>query len=512
MKRKIFRIFTLFLVIVIIFSIGSFQIANSANTQPYFVLISIDACRADYLEKVDMPNLKKLALSGTQYKNAFVGQLRNDTPPGHTTIATGSFPKNDGIIGFTWKNQETNKTVNVTTWEAVTTGLMTKTIKESGCTSIGTLLKEKYPDAKIAALSSDKFYAAAGLGAESADYILFSKNEKSTDPKTRGTTYLSPTGVNGHLAPADIMNDPTLRKQKTNLIDGDTWVIDLAIKILDKIKPQAMLINLPQTDESGHATGGITKMDTMSTVLKNVDVQIKRLIDAYKKAGIYDQTIWIVTADHGMTPHLNTIDDKLITKILDKQVAVPGGRTDYYLIKPENAWTIAESIAVLNIKGIRAVYYKTTDQQGKYIYIPAFTTSSILSKDLDFCYRYLLATYTSGKSPDLVIIPNENWKFKGNKMPGDHGSATWLNQHIPLIISGPGIKSGFNSDSVARLVDIAPTIVTLLGLKLEKMDGTVLADSLLKPTKDQIQKQNNLKHWLTPPMNAFREVSDLDIK
>jgi hypothetical protein len=208
-----------FLVTLTIFLIGSMILVppflknvQSASQKPYILLVSIDACRADYLDLVDMPNLKMLADTGAKFSNVWVGQLRNDTPPGHTTLSTGTFPKNDGILGFSWKDPTTKKIVNVTSWEAVTSGQMTNTIQQSGCTSIGTIVKNTYPDAKVVAVSSNKYYAAAGLGAQSADYIIFNKNDKSSDKKTKGAKTLEISGVTGFMPPKELINDPSFKR------------------------------------------------------------------------------------------------------------------------------------------------------------------------------------------------------------------------------------------------------------------------------------------------------------
>jgi hypothetical protein len=506
MKKIILMVMSVFLLGSLMFVPSSIKRVQSAGYKPYVLVISVDACRADYLDQVDMPNFKILASSGSTFSNAWVGQLRNDTPPGHTTIATGSFPKNDGILGFSWKDPKTNKVVNVTSWEAVTAGLMTKTIQQSGCTSIGSIVKSSYPDAKVVAISSNKYYAAAALGAQSADYIIFNKNDKSSDKKTKGAKTLELAGVKGFMPPQLLLDDPSFKRSIKNPTDGDTWATDVAIRILELVKPQVILLNLPLTDEAGHASGGITKMEVMSPVLKNVDVQLGKLIDAYKKAGIFDQTLFVVTSDHGMTPRLKTIDDTILKNILTGQVAFPGGRADYYLNIPGNAWFIAEMISAYKIEGIDAVYYKTTNEKGAYVYNPTVTATEVLSKELISCYRYLGATYASAKSPDLILITKENWKFGNSKMVGDHGQATWDNQHIPLLFAGLGVKKGV-SDGSARLVDIAPTIIALMGLKPDKMDGIVLADILQTPTSKDLEKLATLNKWLKPLMQAFKDIS-----
>ncbi len=59
-----------------------------------------------------------------------------------------------------------------------------------------------------------------------------------------------------------------------------------------------------------------------------------------------------------------------------------------------------------------------------------------------------------------------------------HGGFSWGAQHIPLIIAGPGVHPG-HSHFPAKLVDIAPTIERLMGLKIPAgVDGVVLADAV----------------------------------
>jgi len=390
-------------------------------TAKYLVFISIDACRPDYFEFSQIPNIKRLMAEGVSYKQAWVGQLRNNTPPGHTTMATGAFPKNDGILCFAWRDPVANLGGWPTSWEKVTSGVMTKIIAESGATSIGTLYKKVHPQAKVVAISSDKFYAAAGLGAESADYILFNMAQTPGE-------YLSPAGVEGHLAPADIMNDPELRRTKVNYWDGDTWAIDLALKVFEREKPEIIFINLPYTDEAGHGTGGIIAPQFMGQVVSNVDRQIGRLIDAYKRAGIYDKTLFVITSDHGMPPTSHTISQATINSIIAQSGTQGTEQNEFYLVDPSKSAEVAENIARARIPGIHGTYYRQRNTDGTYVYLPSPTTTKYIIGDLDKCYRYLTSTYASEKSPDVLLVIAENWrqdyKVSGMTFKGSHDTVT----------------------------------------------------------------------------------------
>jgi len=67
-----------------------------------------------------------------------------------------------------------------------------------------------------------------------------------------------------------------------------------------------------------------------------------------------------------------------------------------------------------------------------------------------------------------------NWR-------GDHGGASWNAEHIPLILSGPGVRQGIHSSYPATIYDIAPTILALSQAPWTGMDGMPLYDAFTAP-------------------------------
>jgi hypothetical protein len=62
---------------------------------------------------------------------------------------------------------------------------------------------------------------------------------------------------------------------------------------------------------------------------------------------------------------------------------------------------------------------------------------------------------------------------------GNHGSLRDIDMQIPLVLSGAGIARGVVAGK-AELVDVAPTVARLLGLRanLLQADGRVLSEAL----------------------------------
>jgi len=93
---------------------------------------------------------------------------------------------------------------------------------------------------------------------------------------------------------------------------------------------------------------------------------------------------------------------------------------------------------------------------------------------------------------------------------GDHGGGTWGAEHIPLMLSGPGVRRGFRSDYPATLYDVSPTILSLLGAASTGMDGVPLADSILSPAPSEQDAQSAQGAALTPLVQALKAESKND--
>jgi arylsulfatase A-like enzyme len=107
-------------------------------------------------------------------------------------------------------------------------------------------------------------------------------------------------------------------------------------------------------------------------------------------------------------------------------------------------------------------------------------------------YLDLADTEASVSGADVLLPYKENTTglARSKSFHGMHGGFSWGAQHIPLILEGPGIRPGV-SHFPAKLVDIAPTIERLLGLKIpDGVDGVVLADALQDATPAEHSAQD----------------------
>lgn len=72
--------------------------APASDARPYVVLVSLDAFRHDYIDRLHPPALERLAERGVRAE-ALIPSFPSKTFPNHYTIVTGLYPGHHGIVG-----------------------------------------------------------------------------------------------------------------------------------------------------------------------------------------------------------------------------------------------------------------------------------------------------------------------------------------------------------------------------------------------------------------------------
>lgn len=106
-------------------------------------------------------------------------------------------------------------------------------------------------------------------------------------------------------------------------------------------------------------------------------------------------------------------------------------------------------------------------------------------------YDQIAQLFDHPSAPDLCVIHSaaHNWEDQGGHR-GEHGSLGIVQARAPFVLAGPGIRSAGVVPRSARLVDVAPTVLELLGVTplangdhLANQDGVVRHDVLDSSTK-----------------------------
>lgn len=485
----------------------------TAPAAKHVVLFVLDGAQPGDYNVSGIPHVRALMQGGADYTNGFVGILESETPSGHATIASGSQPNADGILSFNWASSD-NTTVNLFTPQNIINGQMEDIIKTAHASDIGELVHQRYPHAVVAAMGGSKYYAQDALGGPSANVITYFTGMPN------GT--FAPVGVPRHMPPASVLRAPGLVYKSTHLPLGleDHMAMHMVRVEVQKMQPTVLMVNLPEFDwPLGHVDGGQRDPAAVRTLMQGFDQDLGKLEDLYRQQGMLKDTVFVLTSDHGFAPIYHTVDSKLIenavsqagTSILADSFHTAG----YVWIRDASkAAVISEDIARLQNPYIQAVYFKENAPSVGYDYVRATGSNLFLTPGVEAANQYLLHTFAGPNGPNVVVFFTEHsaslpggqsaWK-------GDHGGNGWDSQHLRLVISGAGVKPGVVSHRPAPLMDIAPTLLTLMGVRPAGMEGVPLADGMRSPTTAMKSGQAAQARALQPVINALWHESNAEV-
>lgn len=445
---------------------------------------------------------------GVTYRQAYVGQMLANTPPSHATIGTGVFPRGHGIMGFWWEDSRTNTLTRPTDTSAVESGALEAVMQRYRAPSLAASVKKTYPSAKIVSSSGHKCYAADAMGTASADYILCALIYHDRWVAQAVGTHRPPSGaVNNSAFDVPIPNPhsgfaPAVEQWKLGA--ENDWTVRYSLWAFRRVHyPRVLMVNLPETDVTGHFAANWAPIE--GTLMQHFDRELGDIMSAYKKAGIFKQTVFVVTADHGMT----RVKSRVPFSIYDQAIQLAGATKVYLeadtagalgILEADRAKQVAVNVALLGGSRVEATFYKVyTD--GKWQYRLAAERPSVPSA-LERTYLSMVNTSACADGADVVAIYPPHVTTGDRPVGpyhwvGGHLGPQWDEQHIPLVIAGAGVRHGATSMYPARLVDITPTLEYLLGSQPTRTDGVVLADSVGHPgTRLKAKEQRRGEHLL----------------
>jgi hypothetical protein len=221
--------------------------------------------------------------------------------------------------------------------------------------------------------------------------------------------------------------------------------------------------------------------------IEYVDTAIGQIVNALKSAGIYDNTLLIITAKHGESP----IDP--IRYVAD------GANTPATLMG--NLIPFSES--PLNTSGIGAteddvsvLWLKKGVNLDKAVGILETNATEIGMGEI-YYGPTLAANYNvpgtgpgeDSRSPDIIVTPNVGVIYSNStSMVGDHGGFGHDSTNVMLLVANPS----FTAETVsadAQTIQIAPTMVKALGLDPRSLDAVKLEGTrVLSEVSGQLAK------------------------
>jgi hypothetical protein len=227
-------------------------------------------------------------------------------------------------------------------------------------------------------------------------------------------------------------------------------------------------------NETGVGAGGYKNAAALPTPLllneiEYVDTAIGVIVNALKAAGIYNDTLLIITAKHGESP------------IDPTRYVANGSDTPATLLGDLIPW----SESPLNTTGIGA-----TEDDVSILWlkkgVSVETAVEMLEADATeigmgeiFYGPTLAVNYNVGglgpgedsRSPDIIVTPNIGMTYSGStSMIGDHGGFGHDSTNVILLVANPSFTAQTVSAETATR-QVAPTVLRALGLDPRALDA-----------------------------------------
>ncbi len=521
------------------------------------IIIVLDQTRKDTIARYDMQHVEDLTNQGVSFPNAYLGHMAAETVISHNVITSGLLPKNMG-----WSNEVYRDVGNVLTLNEgayhVTSSMscsqFNALIDAGGYPKLPDYLDGRFGEDSTFASIAEKRTAACTAGqtagpSDPEQFILQIRGSSTSfdcNGDTIPETWRMPEDGNG-TAPAYLgLATPCNRfwTQQTDSygtsslppawmyplegnrfapgfdpahLGGDIWSADVAIEVIENDPDwRGMFVSLSAIDKMGHMwgtndtgepgalPGSVEEMRRLPFIAKTADEQVGRIVEALEAAGTLDETLIVVTADHGgqTGSHFHGInqpgrsdfnwyygiettsgsneDYRMASPAIQQLVDALGtdlgfSYQDSHIAVWLNDTSLASlqeaALAVRALPDIVAAYYRDGDH-----YVRFGSLGRMSRGERAWFNRHaqeLVDTMAAPFGPDVVGLLRNDVTYG---VFGDHGGHQEQVQDIPIIFSWSGLHAGATPRDPIRSVDILPTILTLMGISFEasSMDGTAV--------------------------------------
>ncbi len=415
----------------------------------YVVLITVDGMRPEMVTDPAMPcpTIKQLAMDGLCVERMYpVGPAA--TYPNHTALVTGAKPINNGIyynspfMGEHPYNWFADAITCETIWGAA---------KRAGLTTCS-LLWPVSTGSKDIDINIPEFWSLE----RGVDNLQFLKDHSS------------PVGILDsleHYATGEL--HPSTFNAGTRNREGRTGY--MATYIFEEYRPHLTTIHFISTDIFQHSTGLESNETKMS--LAAVDYGICQVIEGLTRAGMIDECAIIVCGDHGFVD-------------IDRLIAPNVWLKEAGLLRDKEDWD-----AYFHGAGNTMFLYLKDEGDAQTLEKVRAKLAS-LPESLRELFRVVepdeLAQIGCDPKVAIAVEPIKGvgvaTAFEGDdlqyKKKGTHG---YLLPHDPttLVASGAGVAKSTSLKEM-NIIDVAPFVMSLLGVDFNAPDGILRPELLAK--------------------------------
>jgi len=235
----------------------------------------------------------------------------------------------------------------------------------------------------------------------------------------------------------------------------------------------------------GYLDGAGTPTAVLEYGLDKTDQALGMMIQALRDQGIYDSTLFIVSAKHGQSP-INPAKVNKPGHFADLVATLPDANTDPAGIAIAGAGSCStgscglvmdDDVALIWLQGQNA----TRDQVGAYLN----TNANALFIDEVMAGNELRLKFNNpaidSRTPDVIVQPVYGTIYTTSKKKNaEHGGFSFGDTNVGLIVSNPNLQAAEVKTPVASS-QVAPTILSALGLDPESLKSVQIEKTEVLP-------------------------------
>ena len=446
----------------------------AAGKAAHVVVVVWDGMRPDFVDEKNTPTLWRLAREGVRFENHHP-VYASSTEVNGTALATGVYPELSGIIG----NNEYRPLIDAS--QAIMTA-------EPKALSRGDQVSENH-FLKCPTVAETLQAAGLNTAIAGAKLVTLLHDRHAGDGADTGT---GSDIFEGKVRPETITE--RLHKVAGKFPSAlwtkrrrDRWTTRALIDVLwAQGVPSFSLLWLSEPDNSQHRSGPGSRISRNS--IKASDKDLARVLEALEEKGVRDQTDVIVVSDHGFSTIARKID-----------LAAALGQGGFHAYRKFSTASPPEgNVLVVGNGGSSFLYVIGHSQElveriVHWLQRQPYAGVILTRVPVEGTFPLKLAKINSSDAPDIVLSFRWSPDPSRNGTPGlldtdmtpysrgkgMHGSLSRFDMHNTCIAAGPDFRKGFQDHVPTGNIDIAPTILWILGVKPKQpTSGRVLTEAV----------------------------------
>jgi len=529
--------------------------AHAVHRPSHVLIVLFDQMRPEYADRFAMTNFQSVRDAGTNFDNARLGYMGSETVISHNVIVSGQLPKHMGWVDEVYR--DTGNLLGAGANQVHVTGDLSldnfqTLVTHEGYPKLSDYLHTASPGSKFITVG-EKSYAVESAAAGTGDIaVRLSSRKSDVTPATgcpnlggrwRGPTgravptYLTDPGpgsgacgryyVNsdkgndyGTLAafPSWVYPEDGNRfvpgsdaSAQDGHVGGDVWVADAAMKMMENEDWSGMFVTLGGIDKTGHMWGADQDTDGhdcatgagqvhVDCAARIADAQLGRMLAKLGELKILDDTLVVLTADHGATHGASYYGKKTLNAGDSNWYWAPNGVIDGGVLDTVTYNDPAPALLPLNATGNLQMSYQSTSIQAWLIdnsraqmrqeAAVMKTLPGVIASYYRVGGHYRLANtnpmtraerrwwsregqrtidgMAGDSGPDVVGLLHDDVSYGAY---GDHGGFNEEVQRVPMVFWQHG-RHAASPDVEFRTTDILPTILRAMGQPLtHPVDG-----------------------------------------